>query len=79
MHFVLPKHILSILHYQSMSNALYILLLATTIYIYIILKREIDSKNLEERERERENTFCEIKISEGEIGNLFFRYYSSKM
>ena len=79
MHFVLPKNTLSILHYQSMSNALYILLLATTIYIYIykILKREIDSKSLEERERE--NTFCEIKIIEGEIGNLFFRYYSSKM
>ena len=53
------------------------------IYIYKILKREIDSKSLEERERERErereNTFCEIKIIEGEIGNLFFRYYSSKM
>ena len=54
-------------------------LLPLYIYIYIILKREIDSKNLEERERERENTFCEIKIIEGEIGNLFFRYYSSKM
>ena len=59
MHFVLPKNTLSILHYQSMSNALYILLLATTIYIsiYKILKREIDSKSLEEREREREREY----------------------
>ena len=45
-----------------MSNALYILLLVTT--IYIIVKREINSKNLL-RERERENMFCEIEITEG--------------
>ena len=56
MHFVLPKNTLSILHYQSMSNALYILLLATTIYIYIynFEKRDWFKKPWRERERERE-------------------------
>ena len=44
-------------------------------YIYYCVKRDRFKKS---RERKRENMFCEIKIIEVGIGNLFFRYYSSK-